>query len=300
MLRILAAAVLALVAAAQITGCGSSKDREVALWRTANNGEIEKVGCLLWLGTDPNAKNESGVTALMRAAHFARSEVVKLLIEHGADVNAKTDEGKTALWEIASNNYVFPEVLSRQKKIVEILIANGSEVNARTIHGTTPVAACADNPYGADILRNLLENGALPSTSGHRDWTPLMLASMHGRIENVELLIEYGADLNAKQDMGESALSLAAEHCNPEIVELLLKAGASTDFDAKNFLQTPPSGIFALKKFSKVVYLLEKAGVEIDFELIPSEDVNYAEPLLNSEDIAYRDQVQPFLRFPLD
>ena len=301
--RILIVIVLSLVILAQITGCESAEDRERALWIAANNGrieEIEEVERLLRRGTDPNAKNESGATALMRAAHFARSEVVKLLIEYGADVNAKTDKGKTALFEVVLWDWEGQDTLRCRKEIVELLIASGADVNARTIHGSTPVAACAGNEDDAEILRILLENGAVPSTIGYRGWTPLMEASMVGTVESVRLLIEYGADLDVKQDMGESALSLAAQHCHPEIVEVLLKAGASTDFDVDNFLQNPPFGIFALQRFSKVVYLLEKAGVEIDFGLIPTEDVNYAEPLLDEEDSAYRDQVQSSLQFPLD
>ena len=48
-------------------------------------------------------------------------------------------------------------------------------------------------------------------------------------IKILRMLIEAGADLNAKDDSGETALMYAAYYDDPEAVEVLLKAGAETD-----------------------------------------------------------------------
>jgi ankyrin repeat protein len=49
---------------------------------------------------------------------------------------------------------------------------------------------------------------------------------VRGHKDVVELLIAKGADMNAKDNKQQSALSLAKEQGHEEIVELLLKHGA--------------------------------------------------------------------------
>ena len=49
-----------------------------------------------------------------------------------------------------------------------------------------------------------------------------MLAVSHGRLDIVKLLLECGADLNAQDDDGSTALMCACEHGHTDIVKLLL------------------------------------------------------------------------------
>jgi len=56
--------------------------------------------------------------------------------------------------------------------------------------------------------------------------TPLHEACSTGQKDVVELLIAKGADMNAKNNKGQAALSLAKEQGHEEIVELLRKHGA--------------------------------------------------------------------------
>ena len=49
-----------------------------------------------------------------------------------------------------------------------------------------------------------------------------MLAASHGRHEMVELLLESGADVNARDEDGSTALMCACEHGYIDIVETLL------------------------------------------------------------------------------
>jgi len=62
--------------------------------------------------------------------------------------------------------------------------------------------------------------------------TPLMIASMKGYIEIVELLLKNkadssGVDVNAVDSNGKSALAYAQENCKGFIAELLVKHGAN-------------------------------------------------------------------------
>ena len=62
-----------------------------------------------------------------------------------------------------------------------------------------------------------------PDYRGTRKWTALMLASMHGHIRTVELLLEHGAKPNIQNKSGYTALMRAS---NTRIVALLLGYGA--------------------------------------------------------------------------
>jgi len=47
-----------------------------------------------------------------------------------------------------------------------------------------------------------------------------------GHVDVLELLLAHGADVNAKTEKGQTAISLAKEKGHTEIVELLRKHGA--------------------------------------------------------------------------
>ena len=52
--------------------------------------------------------------------------------------------------------------------------------------------------------------------------TALMLAVSHGRVQTAQLLINAGAEINAKDEDGSTALMCAVEHNQLEAVKLLL------------------------------------------------------------------------------
>lgn len=60
------------------------------------------------------------------------------------------------------------------------------------------------------------------------DWTVLMVACMHGTLDKVQLLVEYGSCVNAVDSLGRSALMISQYGFDPEgKTSLLLAAGAN-------------------------------------------------------------------------
>jgi len=90
---------------------------------------------------------------------------------------------------------------------------------------------CASSDATVEDLREFLTFGADVNEIYHGE-TPLYWASGAGggRNENIKivsLLIEIGADVNAKKENGTTPLMIAAAYNNnPEIISILLKAGA--------------------------------------------------------------------------
>lgn len=84
-------------------------------------------------------------------------------------------------------------------------------------------AVASKNPAAGEIISLLAKEGALLDVPGAKGRTPLMLAASGGRTAVAALLIESGADSNAKDSLGYTALGLALQRNVPvETVAALL------------------------------------------------------------------------------
>jgi len=83
-----------------------------------------------------------------------------------------------------------------------------------------------------ETVAMLLEKGADVNAKNNDGRTALILASENGRTEIVAMLLEKGADVSAKGDYGYTALIWASLMGRTDIVEMLLEKGA--DVNAKN------------------------------------------------------------------
>ncbi len=75
-------------------------------------------------------------------------------------------------------------------------------------------------------VKALLDRGADVNAKDENGGTALMEAALLGNNATVQALLEAGADVNAKNKYGRTALMMAAAEGYTEIVELLKKAGA--------------------------------------------------------------------------
>ena len=81
-------------------------------------------------------------------------------------------------------------------------------------------------------LRKAINAGADVNAKDNKGATALIQAAMLGHTATAELLLKHGADINAKDNRGSTALIWAAINGKTETAELLLKNGA--DINAKN------------------------------------------------------------------
>ncbi len=128
-------------------------------------------------------------------------------------------------------------------KVCDFLIAQGADVNAAVAEtGETPLhgaLAKAGRPYFAHVVRLLLDHGAdanartLPGVETGafmrdvrtRGETPLHRAAAYAGHSVIELLLERGADREARDAHGDSPLTWASRHQRPGVILKLLEFG---------------------------------------------------------------------------
>ena len=117
-------------------------------------------------------------------------------------------------------------IVASKKEGYRRLLDLGADVNFGAQFGPTVIHITADE---ADCywLRLALQAGGDPNQlDPRRGSNPLAYAMFEGRVENVKLLCEYGADLNAPDRYGRTPLTLASDAARFEIICYLLEQGA--------------------------------------------------------------------------
>ncbi len=96
-------------------------------------------------------------------------------------------------------------------------------MEARDRFGHTPLNYAIKRRRN-DVVRYLVQrHGADVDAKSMYSYTPLIIAAWHGNVEAVEILLERGADVFAKDSTNMTCLHWAANQEHPEIVKLLLK-----------------------------------------------------------------------------
>ena len=146
---------------------------------------------LLDAGADWSVTDSRGKNAVIKAVEYNSLDHLKLLREKGADLNVATPDGYTVLFKAVSNRKISDE-------LVEYLVKNGADVNA--------------------------------VSEKHDNVTPLITAVRERRPQAVSILLAAGAQPDAVNSKGRTALTFAVgnrdEKENLEMAEALLKAGA--------------------------------------------------------------------------
>lgn len=170
---------------------------------------VRVVQALLQRGFDPNSVNPAGVPALMVAVQEPSLQVAELLASWPTtrtEVRNASDESPLML---AALRGYFP--------LVKRLVDNDADVNKT---GWTPLHYAATGGH-VPIIEFLLDKSAYIDAESPNGTTPLMMAAMYGTPEAVKVLIQAGADLTLKNQLGMTALDFAIRGQRPNARELI-------------------------------------------------------------------------------
>ncbi|WP_020084049.1 quinoprotein dehydrogenase-associated putative ABC transporter substrate-binding protein [Hyphomicrobium zavarzinii] len=200
----------------------------------------ERIRFLVEKGADINKPDAQGYGALQSAARNRSDKIIPLLVSLKADVNGRDKDGFTALIHAAQRNHV---------PSIRVLVANGADIEASVDGGFGPLSlAIEDGKLLA--AKALIELGAnVNAAAGTDRVTPIMVTASQLAVgeaaKEIErrqglrstdiatALIERGANVNAVNAQGVSALMIAAARGNIPMIGLLLEAGADPSLKSK-------------------------------------------------------------------
>jgi len=233
---------------------------------------------LIQFGVDIDARGEDGHTPLTRAAQLRLYPLTKTLAEQGADIHSKNDLGEVALqlaerhqdsegnkiadllrqygagpqpvpqigrppteeefgeirWADESNSEEIEKLIraapidvnARDKsgiplvggvqspRILGFLIDQGADIHAKGLHGRSILHGF--KKHGAnlnpDVCKMLIQFGADIDARSEQGQTPLICAAQSGKYEVARILIESGADIHVSPEHGRTALEEARDH----------------------------------------------------------------------------------------
>ena len=154
-----------------------------------------------------------GDTALMVASQLGHTEVVRTLLEAGAPTQSQDIYGLTALHKAANRGRL---------EVVKVLLAASADPNLQSELGNTPLNNRLHNlPEALELTKTLLGAGADPNLPDYSQRTALHNAATVGRLEVVKVLVEAGAEVEARDRHGDTARGLASDFGHREVESFL-------------------------------------------------------------------------------
>ena len=179
-----------------------------ALHLAAQLGKLAMLNRLMSKKLAVNVQDNTGHTPLHWALLKLQEDSVWLLTEHDADVSIANHAGQTALHLAAQLGFF--ETLdywlnalpaTERVSVLSMVDRNG--------HNALHYACISETVH---TLRVLLKHGANPNVSDKKfNTTPLHSAVAHGRIAHVYHLLKGGANIDAENNQGITALCLAEQ-----------------------------------------------------------------------------------------
>jgi ankyrin repeat protein len=228
------------------------------LFEASKIGNVQRVQSLLVSGASPNDiassgptidKNYEGSYPLHIAVRMGHVEVVKILLEHGADPTVRDKFGKCPIdysekREIAialRNNPKQMQLLSMRNELANaadkgdldtlnkildqgVVYPNDHATGDDRLDHPSALHLAASQGFG-DIVLELIRRGADVNVQDISEVTPLHYAARKNKIETAKILLDAGANVNAKNIFGNPLID-AAMNGHLEMVKLLLSHGA--------------------------------------------------------------------------
>ncbi|CAG4916218.1 ankyrin repeat domain-containing protein [Paraburkholderia gardini] len=169
--------------------------------------DVKEVKKQLSQGMDPNMTDDQGMPLLVLAAREKSDQVGQALVD-----NPKTN---VEIVDKAGENAMMLAALNGDMDFVKLLIAKGAEVNKK---GWAPLHYAAANGNDA-IVTLLLKYSAYVDAGSPNGTTPLMMAARGGHVSTAKLLLDAGADINVKNQIGLNALDFAKQYKEPDAVK---------------------------------------------------------------------------------
>ena len=253
----------------------SASEKTSPLVMATMNGHFDLAKFFIDWGADPNLANNQGLTALYAAVDLQWApkgwfpapgvgqektsylDLMRAALAAGANPNARTTKklwfrsfgdhswvdtaGSTAFWRAAQSTDV---------QAMHVLVEHGADPEIPTLHGTTALMAAAGIGWGYHYSMNAPDSwmaavkycvqlGADVNAADDRGYTALHGAAYLGNHEMIQYLMDKGADIkavakdkNTVADMANGPTRFGIPH--PETVALLEKLGSANSHNCRS------------------------------------------------------------------
>ncbi|XP_037652263.1 ankyrin repeat and SOCS box protein 2-like isoform X2 [Sebastes umbrosus] len=168
-------------------------DGVTALHEACKNGHKESVVVLLTKNADANKPTNSGLLPLHTAAQFGHHEIVSLLVSVTSRARLRHSCVSPLHLAAEHNRHTVAAVLLKTGADVNATLANSHSVQYADRRATALYFAIANgSTKTAEVLLNAGASLSLDPVS------PLLMAVRQGCVSTVSLLLERGADVNAR------------------------------------------------------------------------------------------------------
>ena len=145
-------------------------------------------------------------TPLHGALDNAHADAAELLLQYCVDVDVRDYEGRTPLHLAAYHGFL---------GVTRTLVERNADIHVRCRLGNTPLHQTmyawfekseSTQDGRLDVAKILLERGADPDAKNGVLETPLQEASYYGSVKGAQLMLEHGANIHARNQNGRTLL----------------------------------------------------------------------------------------------
>ena len=194
------------------------KDGNSALVWAVREGHAETVRALLVRGANASDFTYGGETPLGLACWIGRADIVRDLLELGGNVSLERGTMIVDRYDERGTILEGPDVDAEDARN-----ATRPPYEPWNIEGDSPLKLAATN-CRLEIIQILLEAGARVNAKNRFGETALMIAAHHGCVKVCEALLEGGALIGEGDDTDDTALMYAAREGKTATVAVLLRA----------------------------------------------------------------------------
>lgn len=197
------------------------------IFEAIRSGDAERAKAVLAAdAANARARDDKGVSAIMQAVYHRRQPIVDLLRGQTGELDifeaaalGDSDRLRSLLRDhpdlvcTYSPDGFTPLHLASffsQPAAVEELLHNGADPNAVATNGSKLAvinSAAASN--NAELVKRLLREGANPDAQQQGGFTALHAAAQHNNAEMTKALLDAGADVSLRTDDGKTAADMA-------------------------------------------------------------------------------------------
>ncbi|XP_013070339.1 SH3 and multiple ankyrin repeat domains protein 2-like isoform X3 [Biomphalaria glabrata] len=199
-----------------------SKSKLKAFMEVVRAGNIEKINKITIKGLDPNFHDpDNGETPLTTAVTLGKSkcrDVLIALVSGGSHLDFRNKQGLTALHRAA---------VVGNCEAIRTMLDLGASPDCKDGRDLTPLYYSVSNDDAVqECTLMLLHERARVGICDEHGWYEIHQACKHGRVQHLEHLLFYGADMDVRNSCGNTPLHICALNNQEACARVLLFRGA--------------------------------------------------------------------------